>query len=413
MELNELVNRVLSLDAPWEVVSSELIEGEKRVEIHVSHTDLQAPCPKCARACKKHDSAQRRWRHLDMWDHQTWIVCRVPRVKCEVHGVRTIDVPWADGWARFTAQFECSVIDWLFEASVSAVARNFALTWDQVHGIQSRAVKRGLERRGEVSPSRVGVDETSFQKRHEYVTIVTDLDGSRVLHVADGRGRAALDSFFEDLGPEKTSSIGVIAMDMHAPYIASAADFMDNVTSKICFDRFHVAQLFSKALDKVRRSESKRRAKEGDDSLKGTRYHWLKSMKELPAKMRRELKALLATAEQVGAVWTIKETASNLWHYKSRTWAMKAWVALCQMAYALEIPAVDRVANTIMHHLFGIMNAIVLGETNAAAESVNGRVQALKRRANGYRNRARFRDAIYFHLGGLDLHPRPRFHTNP
>ena len=86
MELNELVNRVLSLDAPWEVVSSELIEGEKRVEIHVSHTDLQAPCPKCARACKKHDSAQRRWRHLDMWDHQTWIVCRVPRG--EVRGAR-------------------------------------------------------------------------------------------------------------------------------------------------------------------------------------------------------------------------------------------------------------------------------------------------------------------------------------
>ncbi len=53
----------------------------------------------------------------------------------------------------------------------------------------------------------------------------------------------------------------------------------------------------------------------------------------------------------------------------------------------------------------GIVNAIANGVSNAGSESVNSRVQALKRRANGYRSRARFRDAIMFHLGGLALYP--------
>jgi transposase len=80
--------------------------------------------------------------------------------------------------------------------------------------------------------------------------------------------------------------------------------------------------------------------------------------------------------------------------------------------FQLRIPALDRAFDTILNHLYGILNAITLNTLNAASESVNSRVQALKKRANGYRNRARFRDAIYFHLGGLDLYPTRAFHSN-
>lgn len=71
----------------------------------------------------------------------------------------------------------------------TATCPEFGLTWDQVNGIQERAVKRGLERVAAVSRTRIGVDETSFQKQHEYVNIVTDLCGGHVLHVAGGRGK--------------------------------------------------------------------------------------------------------------------------------------------------------------------------------------------------------------------------------
>ncbi len=405
MDMDELLKRVLSLPAPWTITGAKLDEEKRSVDVYVTYEASEGPCPECSEICKRHDTVERRWRHLDLCDHQTWIVCKIPRVRCAEHKVHTLQVPWADGWARFTARFECVVIDWLKEASMTAVARNLGLSWDQVNGIQERAVARGLSRREAIAPKRIGVDETSFQKRHEYVTIVTDLDNTRVLYVADDRKQSSLDGFFEGLDKPTRSGIEVIAMDMHHPYIYSAATYVPEVLSRLCFDRFHVAQLFSRAMDSVRRSETKRLAKEGETSLIGTRYLWLKSKAGLSKPLRKKLAALLETASTVASVWAIKEAASKLWDYTSKTWAWKAWLTLCQAARRLEIPALDQVINTVLRHLFGIVNAITLKATNAASESINSRVQAIKRRANGYRDRERFRAAIMFHLGGLDLYP--------
>ena len=405
MDFEELVHRGLSLPEPWKIEGAEDDQEAMLVENRVSHEAGTGACPECGKACQQHDTVERRCRHLDMWSYQTWITCRVPNVRCAEHKVRRIDVPWSDGWARFTAQFECVVIDWLKVASMTATARNLGLSRDQVNGIQERAVKRDLARREAISPSKIGVDETSFQKRHEYVTIVTDLDKSRVLYVADGRGKDPLNGFFKGLSEDQVRGIDFISMDMHLPYIYSAAWYLPRPLEQICFDRFHVAQLFSRAVDQTRRAEAKRLAKEGDDSPKSTRYLWLQSAGNLPRKLRKQLCGLLETCASVGEVWAIKEAASKLWHYKSKTWAQKARVALSRAAREVGSPALNMTMDTVLRHLFEIINAIVHGVSNAGSESVNSRVQALKKRANGYRSRRRFRDAILFHLGGLDLHP--------
>ena len=59
----------------------------------------------------------------------------------------------------------------------------------------------------------------------------------------------------------------------------------------------------------------------------------------------------------------------------------------------------------IKPHLEGVLNAIERGVTNARLEGINSIIQWLKKAARGYRNRDRFRTAIYFHLAGLDLAP--------
>ena len=71
------------------------------------------------------------------------------------------------------------------------------------------------------------------------------------------------------------------------------------------------------------------------------------------------------------------------------------------------------VGRMIRSHLWGVLNAVVLKVTNALGESMNAKIQKVKKLACGFRNPARFRTAIYFHLGGLDLHPPGVTHTNP
>jgi transposase len=68
------------------------------------------------------------------------VVADVPRVRCEEHGVVTTSVPWAEPGSGFTAVFEALVIDWLKEASISAVSRLMVLSWNAVDGIMQRAV---------------------------------------------------------------------------------------------------------------------------------------------------------------------------------------------------------------------------------------------------------------------------------
>ena len=83
--------------------------------------------------------------------------------------------------------FEALVIDWLKEASTSAVSRLMGLSWNAIDGIMQRTVERGLSRREASCPARIGVDETAFRKRHDYVTIVSDQETGSVVHVGGDR----------------------------------------------------------------------------------------------------------------------------------------------------------------------------------------------------------------------------------
>lgn len=404
MRDRDLYAQILGIASPWHVTDVRLDVPAGKVEVIVEHRG-DACCPKCSKACPGYDTRPRRWRHLDTCQLQTLLVADVPRVKCSEHGVVQAATPWSDPGSRFTALFERMVIEWLREANFSAVARQLDLSWDEVDGIMSRAVARGLARRCELAPRRIGLDETSFQKRHEYVTVVTDLDGRRVLAVLDGRTRESVDAHFSALPARLRDGVEVVAMDMWKPYMDAAEKWLPN--ARVCFDRFHVARHLGDAVNTVRKEEHKRLRADGDRTLVGTKYLWLES----PASMRPERRSLLSQLKGVctrtGRAWALKEMAAKLWDYVSPGWARRAWTTWAALASRSKLEPMVRAARMVRTHLDGILNAVVLRATNAAAESMNARIQRIKAMACGYRNRERFRNAILFHLGGLDLYPRP------
>jgi transposase len=110
--------------------------------------------------------------------------------------------------------FETLAIEWLKQASLAAVSRQLGLSWNAIDRIMQRAVQRGLERRAEVQPVHIGVDETSFRKRHDYVTVVSDQTGQTVLHVADDQGQDNRVGFYETLSEEQKAGIESVPMDM-------------------------------------------------------------------------------------------------------------------------------------------------------------------------------------------------------
>lgn len=406
MDETALYERILGLKAPWFVDTVELDDSDDAVLVYLGIEEGEPlSCPVCGRPSPRYDKRRRQWRHLDTCQYPTYVVADVPRVECEEHGCRMINVDWAEPGSRFTAMFEMLIIEWLRDTSIAAVGRHFRMSWTAVDGIMKRAVVRGLARRKRLDIKRIGVDEIAFKKGHDYVTVITNHQG-HVLAVEEDRTKHSLKNFFDQLTRRQKAQIESVSMDMAPAYISVTLEEIPEAERKIAFDKFHVAQALGKAVDTIRKDEHRElmRIRKGDD-LKGQRYLWLTNSSNLDRKQKKRIKTLSSIAARTGRAWALKEYAMSLWHYQTRGWALRAWNKWLQWAVRSRLTPMKSVAQMIKDKLWGILNAIVLKADNAMAESVNSKIKALKVKARGYRNRERYKTAILFHYGGLNLHP--------
>lgn len=404
----DLYATILGVQSPWQVTSVELRAKDEEVIVTIAaRPETAHACPICGLPCPGYDSRPRQWRHLDTCQFKTTLRADVPRVECKEHGVHQIRTPWAEAGSGFTMLMEGLVIDWLRETSILGVARLMRLSWDQIDGVMQRAVRRGLARRRLEAFERLGVDETSARKGHRYVTVVTAMESGNVLHVADDRTSESLDEFWALLTPEQLAAIEVVAMDMCAAYIKSARKHVPGAESKICFDRFHVAKILNDAVNAVRKQEIREAAERGEYVPRRTKYVFAQNPENMPQDRRAQFELLKDSSLKAARAWALKDAARRLWKYVQRGWAERMWKRWIAWASRSRLEPMKRAARTVREHLWGIINAVVLGATNAISESTNARIKRIKKLACGFRNNERLKTAIYFHLGGLDLQPRP------
>lgn len=407
MQDRELFRRILGIEAPWYVAAVDLKLEQGEVHVHLAHEEMvHWPCPECGAPCKLHDHhPERRWRHLDTCQYQTILHAEPPRSECSEHGVRVVRLPWAQPQSRFTELFEAIVIEWLKVASQKAVAEQLKLSWDEVHGIMDRAVKRGLARRQAEAVPALGVDEKAFRKGHKYLTLVNDLVRGRVLYVAEDRKQSSLDGFWTTLSEEQLAGVEAIAMDMWDPYVNSTREHLPEAERKIVFDKFHIAQHLSRAVDEVRRKENKVLRAAGDDRLKGTRYDWLKNPTKMEAKDRKEFGELRKSGLKTARAWALKETAMSLFSYVYERPARKHFRWWHNWATRSRLKPMIEAAGMLRRRFENIITYLHHRITNAGSESLNSKIQWVKYTARGFRNKQNFINAIYFHCGGLELAP--------
>lgn len=405
MQDKELYEKLFGLKAPWHVSDVDLRMEESKVTVKLEHEPLaRFPCPECGVEGPTHDHRSRQWRHLDTCGIVTMIEADVPRVDCRVHGVRQAKVPWAEPGSGFTALFEALAISWLKVAATNAVSERMMISWDEAWGIMERAVRRGEARRESAPIEELAIDETSFQKRHEYVTVIVDRKTGFVVDILDDRKKVTLKKWLV-ANKDRLREVRSVSMDMWEPFITAVRESIEGAEDKICFDRFHVASHFGKALDNVRAAEHRELGGAGHSPLTRTKHDWLRTKANDEYKDKRAFLRLTRLNLKTARAWRIKEAASGLWSYAyrgaaERNWkALLGWVARCRLTPMIKVGAMVR------NYLWGILNAIMLKVTNALAESINATIQKIKARACGFRNRSRFRTAILFHKGGLSMLP--------
>lgn len=398
--------QLLNLTEPWAVSDVEIDTGKLRLNIKVATArGAKLPCPVCGKLCSKEDHREERvWRHLDTMQFETFIACRIPRINCPEHGVKSVNVPWAEEYSRFTLLFEHFAIDVITASkSIKAAAMLLRLSWDQILEIQKNAVERGMERRKDDEIKHIGIDEKSFLKAQSYASLLTDLDQSRVLEVVEGRTEESAKSLLNTLSDNQKENAEAASMDMWIPFMNATTEIIPN--ADIVHDKYHAASYLGKAVDAVRKKENSSLLKENNQSLKGTKYLWLTNPENWSKEARKTFRTFALDEMKVGRAWSIKETFRHLWDYKYYGSACNFFKSWYYWATHSRLNPIIEAAKTLKRHLSGILAYLRHHITNAVTEGLNSKIQAIKFNARGFRNFQNYRIAILFHCGKLSLYP--------
>jgi transposase len=266
-----------------------------------------------------------------------------------------------------------------------------------------RAVQRGLARRKVDNLELVGLDEKSFGKGQDYISIMTDLDQSRVLDVTPGNDTESASALWQKLPEEQRKQVKAAAMDMSAGFAAATREQAPQ--AKIVHDRFHVSQMLNEAMDQVRRSERRQLREQGDERLNGSRHLWLHNPENLSDERIEDFQLLLKENLKTSKAWFYKENFQAFWQQENDKAAesyFKRWYAgavRCSMA------PIKKAAKSLKAHLANLLTYFTYRITNAVTEGLNSKIQQIKAAARGFRSFANYRTRILFFCGKLDLLP--------
>jgi transposase len=406
MTLAEHYGQLLGLSRPWRVADVRLDIAGKLVDIRLVRDEgVELPCPECGRDCSVYDHPEERsWRHLDTMQFETRLTARVPRINCPSHGVKTASVPWAGKHSRFTAMFEAFAIQ-VIECcgNVTAAAELLRAEWKTVNAIIRSAVERGLTRRKLDDVRRLGLDEKSFRPRHDYATVLNDLDGARVLDVTRGRTEESAVNVLNTLPEEVKQETEAVAMDMWPAFINAVGAALPK--ADIIHDRFHVKRMLNDAVDKVRRGEQAELRKLGDRTLDGSRYLFLKNEDNLTEAAQKRFEELKTRELRTSRAWAAKETFEAFWQSTTEKEARSVFARWHKWAARSRLPPLVKAASTLASHLENLVTYIKHHITNAVSEGINSKIQLVIAEARGMRNFDRYRDRILFFCGKLDMLP--------
>jgi transposase len=318
MRMETLIRKALGLKA-HRVVKIEEDETARNLVVHLDrreHRRLQ--CGECGRGAVRIAPTRRparRWRDLAFREHIVELVYAPCRVRCPHCGLRVERVPWAAKWPRVTHALAPAVAALARELTWSAVAHHFRVNWKTIAAVVEGAVLWGLQhRRWEPLPA-IGIDEVSRRKGQRYVTIVYDLDRGRVVWVGRDRDAATMERFFAWLGPRRARAIHTVSCDMWSVYIDAVEAHLPQAA--LGFDRFHLSQHLSRAVDEVRRHTWRPLSGAEKAEFKHTRFLWLKNPENLARDEHTRRSTLLHLNRPIVKAYLLKEDLRRFWTYRS------------------------------------------------------------------------------------------------
>jgi transposase len=401
-QMQELFRVALGLAQPWVVSKIEFSEEQHQLDLYLDFpAGSPFACPECGKSCGAYDSSERIWRHLNFFQHKTFLHARQPRIECPGHGVKTVEVPWARPGAGFTLLMEAFILVLVQGGMTPAQAGRLVDEHDtRLWRVLQHYVDKARAEADFSNVTTIGVDETSRSKGHNYITVFMDLeeDRRRVVFATEGKDADTVKRFGEDLVAHKGNAeqIEEACLDMSAAFISGLNEEFPQ--AQLTFDNFHLMQLLGDAVDQVRREEQ-----QTHPDLKGTRYVWLKNEWNHTAEQAKTFDQLRSSHLATVRATHIKSVFQDLFACDSVEEAeplLKHWYFWVTHS---QIAPVIKAAKTIKKHWAGVLRWFVSRISNGVLEAINSLIQSAKAKARGFRNSRYLITMVYLIAGKLDF----------
>jgi transposase len=411
----KVFQQILALGEAWRVRQVDYVEKESKVLIRVEETPAvwaTQNCPHCrSKSVGGYDHApERRWRHLNVCQLDSEIVCALPRGQCQqCQKVFTVRAPWEGRSRGLTQEFEAFALTLMREMPVNKAAEILRETDQKLWRALFAHVDAAWAELSWENVVWVGADEMNRKKGHHYLTVFVDLEAKRVLLAVEGKDAGTWEQFAAQLLKHNghPKAITQVAIDMSPAYIKGVRENFGN--AQVVFDKFHVVSQVVAAVEEVRRKEARQDA-QAREQLERTSWLWRKNPETWTAAEQERWGQLKDKPLVTGLAYAMRLELQRAYASGTASQArdrFKSWCrwvrAEAQAATSELLEPMRQAADMVERHLEGILGHWKQGLTTAFLEGLNSLFSATKRKARGYRSPVYQIAMLYFVAGKLEI----------
>jgi len=405
MNTKEIFAKAIGINEPWFITDLNFDVTNKRLDVQISFRKgstfhFENKEKTINGEFKAYDTVIKTYRHLNFFEHECYLNVRVPRVKTDNREIHIIYPEWGGLINGFTLLFEALVMQLARAMPVHQISKIINESDYKIWRIIDKYVESTIDLNDHSNVTAIGLDETSISKGHDYVTLFVDLNRKRTIFVTKGRDSKTVEVFKKhlEIHQGKSSNIKDVSCDMSPAFINGVKSNFSN--SEITFDKFHILKIINKAVDEVRKTESK-----NNPLLKGSKYVFLKNEINLTKKQKIFKDELLLPKLNLKSARALRIRESFQQIYIAQTFndfkiLLKKWYFWASHS---RLKPIIKAAKTIRKHWQGILNWKKSQINNGILEGLNSIVQAAKAKARGYNTFKHFRNIIYLITGGLNF----------
>ena len=379
------------------------IEGEEeahsRLRIRIERRGRRYPCSGCGRRTGRVRSARERtWDDLPWAAHPVTLVYPQRRVVCRHCGIRTERVEFADPKARVTRRLRQQIGVDCQSMPTSHAAVRHGVSWGKARRAEHAFLADWDGTRPKRRPRHLGLDEIHRGKGQKFYTVLSDLVHGEVIGLARTARRTAGTALLTEVSTARQrAAVTAVCTDMHRPYINAVGEVPKQ--AEIVFDKFHVLQHASAALDDVRRQEFFRAGAVMRAFGRGKRWLLLRRWKTVRGSKRAELQPLFAANRRLFKAYVLREQLDRLWTYKTRDGVLDFLFGWCRRCGGNGCPRWRSLGDILFNHFDGIAAYCDHPVRFGVVESLNTTIKAVLRRARGMRDDAMLLLKLKWHFG--------------